>query len=124
MEKTSEGIQHVVETAYNIFKLEISEIKNIAFTIYITSVALTTYITNTAIIIYDTNIAHSIYVTRKEGNVLFNDAVNTFYLWLYGVRYMLKDHTYSKRGNPLLPHGLLFLISSKGSFICIIPQTG
>ena len=120
MEKTSEGIQHVVETAYNIFKLEISEIKNIAFTI----VALTTYITNTAIIIYDTNIALSIYVTRKEGNVLFNDAVNTFYLWLYGVRYMLKDHTDSKRGNPLLPHGLLFLISSKGSFICIIPQIG
>ena len=29
-----------------------------------------------------------------------------------------------KEGNPLLPHGLLFLISSKGSFICIIPQTG
>ena len=22
---------------------------------------------------------------RKEGNVLFNDALNTFYLWLYGV---------------------------------------
>ena len=24
---------------------------------------------------------------RKEGNVLFNDALNTFYLWLYGVRW-------------------------------------
>ena len=35
---------------------------------------------------------------RKEGNVLFNDALNTFYLWL---------------------HRLLFPISSKGSFICI-----
>ena len=22
----------------------------------------------------------------NEGNVLFNDALNTFYLWLYGVR--------------------------------------
>ena len=22
---------------------------------------------------------------RKEGNVLFNDVLNTFYLWLYGV---------------------------------------
>ena len=21
----------------------------------------------------------------KEGNILFNDALNTFYLWLYGV---------------------------------------
>ena len=37
---------------------------------------------------------------------------------------MVKDHSYSKRGNLLLPHGLLFPISSKGSFICIIPQTG
>ena len=24
---------------------------------------------------------------RKEGKVLFNDALNTFYLWLYGVRH-------------------------------------
>ena len=29
---------------------------------------------------------------RKEGNVLFNDALNTFYLRLYGVRHMVKDH--------------------------------
>ena len=34
---------------------------------------------------------------RKEGNVLFNDAVNTFYLRLYGVRHMVKDHSDSKR---------------------------
>ena len=33
---------------------------------------------------------------------------------------MVKDHSYSERGNPLPPHGLLFLISSKGSFICKI----
>ena len=33
----------------------------------------------------------------KEGNVLFNDALNTFYLRLYGVRYMVKDHSDSKR---------------------------
>ena len=37
---------------------------------------------------------------------------------------MVKDHSDSERGNPLPPHGLLFSISSKGSFICIIPQTG
>ena len=61
---------------------------------------------------------------NKEGNILFNDALNTFYLRLYGVRHMVKDHSDSERGNPLLPHGLLFPISSKGSFICIIPQTG
>ena len=29
---------------------------------------------------------------------------------------MVKYHTDSERGNPLLPHGLLFSISSKGSF--------
>ena len=56
---------------------------------------------------------------RKEGNVLFNDTLNTFYLRLYGVRHMVKDHSDSERGNPLPPHGLLLPISSKGSFICI-----
>ena len=35
---------------------------------------------------------------------------------------MVKDHSDSERGNPLLPHGLLFPISSKGSFICTIPH--
>ena len=54
----------------------------------------------------------------KEGNVLFNDALNTFYLWLYDVTQM--DHSDSERGNPLLPHGLLFPISSKGSFVNIM----
>ena len=61
---------------------------------------------------------------RKEGNVLINDALNTFYLQLYVVRHMVKDHSDSERGKPLPPHGLLFPISSKDSFICIIRQTG
>ena len=39
---------------------------------------------------------------RKEGNVLFNDTLNTLYLRLYGVVYMVKDHSDSERGNPLL----------------------
>ena len=60
---------------------------------------------------------------RKEGNVLFNDVLNTFYLRLYGVKHMVKDHSDSERGNLLPPHGLHFPISTKGSFICIIPQT-
>ena len=34
---------------------------------------------------------------RKEGNVLFNDTLNTFYLWLYGVRHMVKDHSDRER---------------------------
>ena len=48
---------------------------------------------------------------RKKGNVLFNDALNTFYLRLYGVRHMVKDHSYSEKGNPLPPHRLLFPIN-------------
>ena len=33
-------------------------------------------------------------VKKKKviGNVLFNDALNTFYLRLYVIRYMVKDH--------------------------------
>ena len=42
---------------------------------------------------------------KKEGNALFNDALNTFHLRLYGVRHMVKNHSWA-------------------SFICIIPQTG
>ena len=33
---------------------------------------------------------------HKEGNALFNDALNTFYLWLYGVGHMVKDHSDSE----------------------------
>ena len=33
----------------------------------------------------------------KEGNVLFNDALNTFYLWLYGVRHMVNNQSDSER---------------------------
>ena len=55
---------------------------------------------------------------------LFNDALNTFYLLLYGVRHMVKDHSDSEKGNPLPPHRLLFLILGGGGgcycfgFIC------
>ena len=88
-------------------------------------------------------------VRYMEGNVLFNDALNTFYftvIWrqtygrkeifnfmthsthfilrLYGIRHMVKDHSASEKGNPLPPHRLLSPINIKGSFICTIPQTG
>ena len=36
-------------------------------------------------------------IGRKEGNVLFNDALNTFYLRLYGFGHMVKDHSDSER---------------------------
>ena len=46
-------------------------------------------------------------IWERERNVLFNDALNTFYLQLYGVRHMVKDHSDSEKGNPLPPHRLL-----------------
>ena len=33
----------------------------------------------------------------KEGYILFNDVLNTFYLRLYGVGLMVKDHSDSER---------------------------
>ena len=36
---------------------------------------------------------------------------------------MVKNHSDSKRENPVPPHGLLFLISCNGSFICTIAHT-
>ena len=53
---------------------------------------------------------------------LFNDTLNTFYLQLYVLRHMVKDHSDSEKGNPLLPHRLLLSINSTGSFICTIPD--
>ena len=35
--------------------------------------------------------------------MLFNDTLNTFYLQLYGVGHMVKDHSDSERGNLLPP---------------------
>ena len=35
----------------------------------------------------------------KEGYILFNNALNTFYLWLYHIGYMVNDYSDSKRGN-------------------------
>ena len=36
---------------------------------------------------------------ERERNDLFNDVLNTFYLRLYGVRHMVKDHSDSEKGN-------------------------
>ena len=49
----------------------------------------------------------SVVIGRKE-MFLFNDTLNTFYLRLYGVRHMVKDHSDSEKGNLLPPHRLLF----------------
>ena len=50
---------------------------------------------------------------ERERNVLFNDALNTFYLRLYGVRHMVKDHSDSEKGNPLPPHRLLYRLTAR-----------
>ena len=53
---------------------------------------------------------------RKE--MFYLTTHSTHFIYGYkGVRHMVKDHSDSEKGNPLL-------ISSKGSFICTIPQTG
>ena len=39
---------------------------------------------------------------------IYTYALNTFYLWIYGVRYMIKNYSGSERGNSLLPHILFF----------------
>ena len=57
------------------------------------------------------NGCHADWMEGKERNVLFNDALNTFYLRLYGVRHMVKDHSDSEKGNLLPPHRLLFHVS-------------
>ena len=46
-----------------------------------------------------------------------------FVIRFYGVGHMANDHSDSEGGN-LMPHGLPFPISSKGSFMCTIPQVG
>ena len=58
------------------------------------------------------NVSHSV----ERHVFIFNDALNTFYLRLYGVRHIVKDHSDREKGNPLPPHRLLLSISSKGSF--------
>ena len=50
----------------------------------------------------------------KEGNVLFNDTLNTFYLRLYGIRHMVKDHTDSERKETSCHHmGYSFQLAAR-----------
>ena len=51
----------------------------------------------------------------KEGerNVLFNDALNTFYLRLYDITHMVKDHSDSEKGNPLPHIGYSFRLAAR-----------
>ena len=65
-------------------------------------------------IIKTTIIERNVYLTTHS----------THFIYGYMASDMVKDHSDSEKGNLLPPHRLLLSISSKGSFICIIPQTG
>ena len=59
---------------------------------------------------------------RKEMFYLTTHSTHFIYGYMVSDIIMVKDHSGSERENLLPPHGLLFPISSKGSFICTIPQ--
>ena len=44
---------------------------------------------------------NNIYNYNKDEHVLFKDALTIFYVRLYGVEHMLKDHSDIERGNPI-----------------------
>ena len=48
----------------------------------------------------------------KEGNVLFNDALNTFYLRLYGIRHIVKDDP-SHHERIFLPRSYISLLAER-----------
>ena len=61
---------------------------------------------------------------RKEGNVLFNDALNTLYLRLYGVRHMVKDHPVVREETRCRHMGYSFRLAARVLLYAYIPQTG
>ena len=67
------------------------------------------------------NILQPFQFGRKQMFYLMTHSTH-FILRFYGIGHMVKDHSDSEKGNLLLPHWLLFLINSKGSFICTIPH--
>ena len=67
------------------------------------------------------------YVFNQPGRkkeIFYLTTHSTHFVYGYRASDIWKSTTQIVRGNPLPPHGLLFPISSKGSFICTIPQTG
>ena len=65
---------------------------------------------------------------KARASFLFGHMEGMIYLTTHSthfiyVGHMIKGHSDSQSANPLPPHRLLFPISSKGSFICIIQKT-
>ena len=50
---------------------------------------------------------------RKEGNFLFNNVLNTFYLQLYGVGHMVKDHSDREKLNHCCHMGYSFRLAAR-----------
>ena len=50
---------------------------------------------------------------KEEGNVLFNDALNTFYLRLYGVRHMVKDDSDRREETRCRHMGYSFVLAAR-----------
>ena len=64
------------------------------------------------------NLENNTKILKKRNEILYLMTHSKhFYLRLHGVGHLVNDHSDSKTGNPLPPHGLFFSISS-------IPQTG
>ena len=64
-------------------------------------------------LVYNCLYIGGLFLIWKEGNVLFNDTLNTFNLRLYGVRHMVKDHCDSERGNPMPHIGYSFRLTAR-----------
>ena len=60
-----------------------------------------------------------LYIKEGRKEIFYLTTHSTHFIYGYMVSDMVKDHSDSERGNPLMP---LFPISSKGSFICISPD--
>ena len=67
--------------------------------------------------LWDDAYKRTLAANRIEMFYLTTHSTHHFYLRLYAVGHMVKDHSGSERGNPLPPHGLLFPVSSKGSLM-------
>ena len=97
-------------------------------TVIITLTGITTSIPIIAIaitVIGITTTSITIPIKRRKEMLYLTTQSTYFYFRLYVVGHMAKDHSDSEREN-VLPtlHELFFPISSNGSFICTIPQTG
>ena len=54
-----------------------------------------------------------VYAEGRKEVFLFN-TLNTFYLWLYGIGHMVKDHSDSERRNPLMQlYGYSFPLAAR-----------